>query len=277
MRTKHHTLILSAMRKILRPLLRILLRNGIPYGTFADLAKQVYVDVASEDCTIPGRKHTISRMSVMTGLSRKEVRRVKTLALPDNPEATSRYHRAARVISGWVRDGAFSDGRGQPADLPMEGEGATFSRLVKRFSGDVPARAVLDELIRVGAVERTPEGPIRLLTRAYLPRMDAAAGFEILGADVRDLVRTVDHNLRAPGNDRIFQRKVSYDNLPGEVVAEFRNLVAHQGQSYLEEMDRWLAQYDRDTNPYVRGAGRKRAGIGIYYFEEDMTEEGEPS
>ena len=264
----------AAIIRLLRPLVRILLRNGVPYGSFADLAKRVYVDVAMDEFGIQGRKPTISRVSIITGLSRKEAKRVKGLSYPKDTEAVERYNRAARVISSWVRDKRFSDSKGQPADLPIEGDGASFSELVKLYSGDVPVRAILDELVRVGAIERLPDTRIRLVTRAYLPKTEEDDKLSILGTDVRDIIGTIDHNLRCNSAESFFQRKVSYDNLPAEVLPKVRSFTASEAQALLEKMDRWLSKHDRDINPSVGGTGRKRAGMGIYYFEENLTEGG---
>jgi len=262
----------AAILRLLRPLVRICLRNGLPYGAFADLAKRVYVEVAGAEFGLPGRKQSVSRVSVITGLSRKEVSRVRGLERPDDAQAVARYNRAARVISGWVRDPAFTEPAGGPARLPFEGDGASFATLVKRFSGDVPPRAVLDELVRVGAAELRDDGTVRLLARAYLPATGEVDKLAILGADTADLIATIDHNLQAPAEAALLQRKVVYDNLPSEVLAQFRPLVARRSQALLEELDRWLAERDRDTAPAVEGTGQCRSGLGIYYFEEELSE-----
>lgn len=262
----------SAVYILLRPLVRILLRNGIPYGSFAEIAKKVYVDVATTEFRLAGRKQSKSRVSILTGLSRKEVLRVATLPEQDDAGAAERYNRAARVIGGWVRDRDFSGEAGSPAVLPFEGEGPSFSRLVKRFSGDAPARAVLDELLRVGAVERTEDGRVRLIGRSYVPRTGDVDKIGILGSDVGDLIATIDHNIRRPG-DAVIQRKVCYDNLPEEALPGLRELAKGKGQDLLEWLDRWLSERDRDTNPAVSGTGRRRAGVGIYYFEDDGGKE----
>jgi hypothetical protein len=157
--------------KLLRPLARILLRNGVSFSTFSDAAKWIYVDVATKEFRIEGRKQSTSRVSVITGLSRREVMRVRKLPRPDVTASTERHNRAARVIAAWRRESDFLDADGKPALLPMEGRGGTFSELVKRFSGNVPPRAILDELMLVEAVERLVDGKIRLLTRAYIPRV----------------------------------------------------------------------------------------------------------
>jgi len=266
--------LLAAVLKLLQPLIRILLRNGIPFGTFADLAKHVYVKIAMEEFGLPNRKQTASRVSIITGLTRKEVSRIQGLSEIENEETIERYNRAARVVSGWVRDNRFLDSSGQPAVLPVEGNGVSFSELVRHFSGDMPVRAVLDELDRVGVIDHLPDGRIRLLSRAYIPVTGEVDKLGILGTDVRDLICTIDNNITREADQRLLQRKVSYDNLPAEILPELRQLSAQKGQVLLEELDSWLSQHDRDNNPSVSGTGRHRAGIGIYYFEEDSTEEG---
>jgi hypothetical protein len=265
----------SAVVKMLRPLIRILLRNGLPYGAFADLAKGVYVSVAFEESGIRGKKPSTSRVSIITGLSRKEVNRVKNLPDHDDPGASDRYNRAARVISGWTRDSAYTDQDGNPLDLPIEGAVSTFSQLVKQYSGDVPHRAILDELVRVGAVQRTSDNRVRLLTNAYVPRTGDVEKIEILGTDAADLISTIDHNLQNGSMDPFFQRKVSYDNLPSEAINDIRMLARENGQKLLEHLDGRISQVDRDINPEVHGTGRMRAGVGIYYFEEGKKEDSE--
>jgi hypothetical protein len=161
--------------------------------------------------------------------------RVRQLPRPDDRESIEKYNRAARVIAAWLRESDFQDAEGEPASLPIAGPGVTFSELVKRFSGDVPVRAILDELIRVGAVERLEDGRICLLTRAYIPESSDADKLHILGTDAGHLISTIGHNL--------------------------------------EKLDQWLAQRDRDVNPTVEGTGRNRAGVGVYYFEEPYSDE----
>lgn len=260
---------------LLRPLIRVILRNGMSFNAFSNLAKRVYVDVAKKEFGIPGKKQTISRVSILSGLSRKEVQSVMSQDIPTVVEEASyeRYNRAARVIAGWVRDRDFLDSAGHPMTLGQEDGNVNFSLLVKRYSGDVPARAVLDELLRVGAVERLQDGRIRLLSRAYIPRTSDLDKLEILGTDVSDLIHTIDHNLQHGATDPFFQRKVMYDNLPVEAIGAFRPLVAEQAQALLEKMDQWLSQHDRDVNSSVNGTGRMRAGVGIYYFEENLEEQ----
>jgi len=271
MSDKHLKRLSAAAIRLLRPLVRILLRNGVSYKTFSDLAKWVYVDVASKEFGIKGRKQSTSRVSVVTGLSRKEVVRVRKLTRPDDSASAEKYNRAARVIAAWRREDDFLDAKGGPAPLPMTGPGATFSELVRNFSGDIPVRAILDELIHIGAAKQLEDGTVCLLTRAYIPKSSEAGKLHILGTDVGHLISTIDHNLKTDPIGPFFQRKVAYNNLPDEILTEFRELSAKKAQKLLESLDQLLARHDRDVTPMVKGTGRNRAGLGIYYFEEPYS------
>ncbi len=274
MNDKQQKPLVAAVLKLLRPLARILLRNGVSFSTFSDLAKWVYIDVAYKEFGIAGRKQSTSRVSVITGLSRREVMRVRKLPKPDVTASTEKHNRAARVIAAWRRESDFQDSKGKPALLlPMEGGQASFNELVKRFSGNVPPRAILDELIHVGAAERRKDGTIALLTRSYIPRNIDAHKLNILGTDVQHLIATIDHNLNPETSEPRFQRKVSYDNLPDEVLPKFRKLFNKKSQALLESADKWLARHDRDINPAVEGTGRSLAGFGIFFFEESISKE----
>lgn len=263
----------AAVLRVLKPLVRILLRHGISYNTFADLAKWAYIDVATREFGIEGRKQTTSRVSILTGLTRKEVKRVRQLEHPEDQASAERYNRAARIITAWQREAEYLEPNGQPKALPMAGEKGSFAELVRRFSGDVPTRAIKDELLRVRAVEELPDGRLRLLARAYIPKKSEKDKIHILGTDVAFLVSTIDHNLQTQVSEPFFQRKVAYDNLPQEVLPQFRRLASRKAQELLMRLDRWLARHDRDTNPEIKGTGRNRAGLGIYYFEEACSEE----
>jgi len=227
-----------------------------------------------KEFTISGRKQSTSRVSVLTGLSRKEVKRLTGIPRPDDTERDEKYNRAARVISAWRREREFLDADGNPSALSITGPWATFSEIVRRYSGDIPVRAILDELLRIGAVELLDNGKISLLAKAYIPEINEADKLHILGTDVAHLITTIDHNIRSDSatNTRL-QRKVAYDNLPDEALPAFRKLSTKRAQNLLENLDKWLAQHDRDVNPAVQGTGRNYAGLGIYYFEEPYPAE----
>jgi len=274
--TADETPLTRALRTLLRPLVRLALERGLACGELVEIVKRVYVDVARRDLAVPGKRSTTSRVAVLTGLTRKEAARLIAESDGDvadeGAESRRRINRAARVMSGWVQDPEFHDGRGAPASLPFEaGDGASMSELVRRHGGDVPVRAVLDELIRVGAVRELSDGRYHLVERGYVPRGSADEKLAILGTDVADLISTISHNLSGAEGEPFFQRKVAYDALPAEFLPVLRERVGAQAQLLLEELDAEMAQHDRDTTQ-GEGAGGHRAMIGIYYYEEERDD-----
>lgn len=258
-----------AIERLLRPLCRLLLRHSVSFAAFEEMAKRAYVNVALEDFGIPGRKPTTSRVAVITGLTRKEAQRVLSDSGEDDADLSERYNRAARVVTGWARDADFLGSDQQPLALDIDGE-HSFATLVKRYSGDMPARAVLDELIRVGAVTQTSDSRLQLATRAYVPQQGVVEKLGILGTDVSHLIQTIDHNLEHGAEDPRFQRKVMYDAIPVSALPAFRKLSGQQAQGLLEKLDRWLAERDLEGKANQSQTPCARVGLGIYYIEERL-------
>jgi len=263
------TLLHSVILHLLRPLIRILHRQGVSFGEFSQIARKVYVETAEAALQDAGEKATTSRIAITTGLTRKDVAQLRqTEASAGVPLA--RYNRSVRVISAWMSDVDFQGANGAPAELPLQGSENTFEQLVNRYSGDMPYRAMLKELEQNKVVQLTESGMVRLLTNAYIPQDDDVEKLSILGSDVALLINTIDHNLQPQQAQPHFQRKVSYDNLPIEAANTFKHMVNKEGMALLLRFNEWLAQHDRDSNPEVKGDGKMRAGVGIYYFETPL-------
>lgn len=262
--------VLAATTRILRPLIKILLRYGVSYSAFSDLSKQVYFDVAKAEFVIPGKKQTSSRISTMTGLSRKEVARLEALPESDDTLDVSRINRAARVISGWVRDVEFNTIKGEPADLSFDNDQKSFSALVKRYSGDITARTIADELTRTGAITVTSNGLIHLESRAYIPNSSEIDKLTILGTDVPELITTIDYNLSNP-NQRHLQRKVSYNYIPIDRLPDLKINLTNVAQSSLETMDNVLSKMAVKKSATKTEYKYARVGVGIYYFEGEQS------
>jgi len=263
----------AAVLRLLKPLVRILLRNGISFGQFAELGRRAYVEVARDEFQIPGKPQTTSRISTITGLTRKDVQRLSQISDEDGLAATAKFNRAARVIGAWISEPDYLDAQQQPCLLSFDGERPSFMALAKEASGDITARTVLDELIHVGAVKELADGMLQLVVRAYVPAGDDEEKIKILGTDVADLVNTIDHNLQAEPRQTYFQRKVCYDNLPAELVDELRAVIAQKAQTALESMNEDMARCDRDRRPELQGSGRVRAGLGIFYFQDERKDD----
>lgn len=253
---------------MLRPMVRLLMRQGVSYRLFADVARHAYVDAAEKDFALEGRKPSNSRIAVLTGINRKDIAKLKERPHPladgtiDNPNS------CARIITAWINQPHFHNPQGQPLALAIEEQAGepSFTELVREYSSDVPVRALLDELERIGAVIKVEE-QVQLVVNGYIPHEDMAENIRIFGTAAADLMGTMDHNIAKLGKARI-QRTVSYDNIPIELLERIRQRSTSEGEAFLLQINDWLAACDREENSTLIGSGSARAGIGIYYFEQ---------
>lgn len=265
-----HATLQKAVTRMLAPLVRVLLRHGVSHAEFASWAKQTYVKEAHSNFGIDGKNPTVSRLAIVTGINRKEVKRI--LDLPtDMVPAVAKHNRAIRVVTGWLQDNEFNGHDGEPSPLTYGDVDSSFNKLVKRYSGDVPARAVLDELTRVGTV--TEQGnTITLASKGYVPHESEAAMLDLFATSARDLLTTLDHNVSGEGASRL-QMSVAYDDIGAEGVETFRKLSSKKALELLQELDGELSQHDRTKNPQAGGTGRYRTGLGVYLIEEAVEDE----
>ena len=254
--------VLAAIGRILRPIVRILIRNGVPSDALTQLVRKTYVDVAADEFRLDGKRQTVSRISVITGLHRKEVARLRDVNAVDVGAAGVARNRAASVLTAWLRDPDFTDRKGDPLDLVFAGTNS-FSELVRRYSGDMKPRAMADELLASGAIEHVA-GRLRLSARGFVPGTDVDDLIAMLGTDTAQFIDTIDHNLR--NADKRYQRKVEYENVPAEHAAQFRTLSARLAQQLLEELDRWLAS--RSSDPAQPGQSTMTLGLGVFQIEK---------
>ena len=255
----------AAVLKLLRPLVKVLLRHGMAYGTFAELARKAYVEEGFALSGGSGKRPTVSSVSALTGLTRKETKRLRELKLMDDEASSQRYSRAIRVISGWTSDSRFQSAAGEPAVLPMDGTRASFAALVKEFSGDIPPAAMLSVLQNSGTVALV-EGGIALQEKAYIPLATPLEKLNILGTDVAELIDTIGHNLNAAPSQLHFQRKVSNVLIHPDAVPAFRELSARKSQLLLEEYHSWLSDHELvpEDDPSVQPC---YVAVGIYYTD----------
>lgn len=260
----------DALRKVLTPLVRVMIRYGFSYGTFSEIARSVFVEQAYKQLQRENQKATASAVSALTGLSRKEVSRLSKGGDAELVETEQKRNRAAQVMSGWSNDPDFSN-QGQPKILPLTGESGSFAELVRRYGSDVTASSILALLIRNGAVENG-DTTVRLLSDAYIPMGTPIERLEILGTDANELITTIAHNIDVAPDQRVFQRKVSVDQLSADDVADFRAFSDEQSQALLETYDAWLTNRARQFASTDDVVKNKAVSVGIYFYASDRTE-----
>jgi len=202
----------------------------------------------------------------LTGLTRKETKRLLELNLNQGNTDDQRYNRATRVIGGWINDERFLDATGQPAALNTNDTPPSFAELIKIYSGDIPPQAMLSVLKLAECVEENGQS-VHLVKHAFIPGNDDVDKINILGKDVSEMIYTIEHNLSHPPQDAYFQRKVSSHQLKLERMSDFQKLSAEKSQALLEELDQWLSQQEveseEDPACYV--------ALGIHYVDSRLT------
>lgn len=260
--------LVGALVKLMRPLARILLRHGIACEDFIEVVRRTFVIVAEQEFPPAGRKQSLTNIALVTGIHRHEVKKLMHAAAEDRP-AAPQHHRAARVISGWLADPDLSEnGVAKTLDISTE-----FKLLVSKYSGDITPRPILDELLRVGAVEKLTKDTVKLLVPAYVPHNSDDELIGIFGDSVADLISTLDFNLKSEPSTRRLQLSVVHDNLPNEVLSNLELVSRDKSLVFLKDINEFFETQDRDANPNVKGSGRNRAGIGLYYFQEKTAED----
>ena len=258
-----------ALAVLLRPIVRVAIRHGFSFGSFSELLKRLYVEVGGREFAEPGRRQTVARIAVITGINRKEVTRLSQLPAVAEEPIDEKLNRSVRVISGWLNDKRFLDKKGDPEALLLDRGENSFSELVRLYSGDMSPRVLLEELLRVNAIEYLSDDLVRLTSRGYVPRGGSAEQLVMFGTDIRDLAETIEHNMLSGSDVTRFHRKVSYINFPSRHLNAFREMNARISQHHLEHLDQWLSEHD-DPQP---GEPLVRTGVVVFQFEHTMDEE----
>jgi hypothetical protein len=260
---------LAAARQWLKPLSHVLIQCGITWKEFAELAKTVYVEVATQEFGKRGRPTNVSRTAVLTGLARREVRKQRE-RIAAGPEPLSGYvTKASLVLSAWHLDPEFLDSEGRPALLPPEGEGATFATLLRRCgAGDIRASTLLKELRSAGAVRKTSDGRLEALKRMYIPQTMDGKLIRLWGTVLADIATTYVHNLtRDAGMPARFERAAVNDRILASALPEFRQFLNREGQAFLERLDAWLTEHEVPGGRESADA-TIRLGVGMYHIQD---------
>jgi hypothetical protein len=261
--------LLAAFRKLLQPLVRILIRSGISFGEIAEVLKTVFVEVAGRDFDLPERKTSHSRIAIITGLTRKEVAKQQDLLLSGALDVDSNLNRVTRVLEGWHSDPTFSGPYGMPMELQFESPtSASFASLVRKHSGDMAPRAMLDELLRVGAVEQTSAGAFKVLVRVYIPRDFHPDALQRFGEVVRDFINTYEFNMdKRPGMGRFERIVFADDGLREDLMPAFDALLRAKGHKFLVELQNWINAQENTSSR--KGKRRVHTGVGLYHYVSD--------
>ena len=270
-----HRQILNALLIALRPLARALLRAGIGYREFAEISKSAFVDVATKDYGIRGRPTNISRVAVMTGLTRKEVRRLRNKSESGEEIEVSRPMPMAVILHRWFTEADFLDSSGKPRVLDFDGSPNSFSELVRRFCGDIPPGAMRTELKRIHAVEETDSGALRVLKRNVSGREINERLADGLAFLVYPTCLALANNTGVePGEETWVMRTAATSRVRESDVPRLRRISSDRLAEFVESIDDLFAAYETLHDDDPTEASERAVGVGVIYFEEDRTEYG---
>jgi hypothetical protein len=252
------------LARILRPFVRLSLATGLAFPAFAAVLRRVYIDVAEKEFALPGKQQTDSRISLLTGIHRKDVSklRVGELPLPDLPPPVSR---TSRIIARWLADVRYCREDGLPKALPRTGENgeASFESLVEDVTRDLRPRAVLDEWLDRGIATLDDEDRVHLSSAAIVPETDDGVKEHFFTRNIHDHAAAAVHNL-VSADLPFFERAVHYNNISPALARKLDEI------SKAEAMD-LLVRLNRIANDEVRAdkGGEARWITGVFIFRED--------
>lgn len=257
---------------VLAPLARTLLRCGVSYTEFAELSKRAFVDAASKDYGVRNRPTNIARVAVMTGLSRKEVSRIRMDRTPASRQVLPHGTLPGAVLNSWHTNPAFLDRAGEPRALSFAGAKNSFSTLVHSVSRDIPPGAIRRELIRAGAIRATSAGKFIPIKRYFVP--DSASDRVIIGLELglTRLAETIAFNSNPTHAAATrFQRFVEGPiSRPADLKIAREALQAMLAK-FSGNVDDYLSSMDRSQGPGRNKRKAIQAGIGLYYYEDESA------
>ncbi|QID17413.1 hypothetical protein G3580_06990 [Nitrogeniibacter mangrovi] len=268
--------LVRALRRVLRPLVRLMLARGITFPLVAEMLKGVFVEVADREFRLEGRLQSDSRISLLTGVHRKDVKRLRlptgetSRALPDKVSF------GAQLISVWTSVEPFCDGNRRPLPLPRlasHGAERSFESLVAHQSTDIRARVVLDEWLRLGMVTLNAQDEVVLESQAFVPGDGGDEQLAYFGHNVHDHLAAAVHNVTGAGAP-FFERSVHYDRLSGQSVERIAGRLKEDGMALLLDFNALAMQCEQDDA--ARPDNDRRMTIGLYFFSESGAHSGEP-
>jgi hypothetical protein len=267
------TQLLSVM---LLPIARMLLRSGFGAGELIRAAKQASVKAALIEVIPLGSRVNVSRLSVATGLTRKEISSLlgRSLNAKSPSEKSTLEQRAWRVLRGWHTDPKYRERSGRLAALPFAGKQKTFSTLVRRYGGDVTPRSVLRELERIKVVTKTRSGTLRLHSRALHSRTLLIQQLSDVARIFKDFAATVAGNDQ-DGNSRGFFGFKDAVVPSLDQAALFQHTFAERGAILLESFEQWQKGQTRPLSRTLPSPKSKvRIGLGVYLVQDSSKFEG---
>lgn len=256
-----------AVRRLLRPLIRMLLHYSVQYPYLANLLKLTYVEVATH-MPVPGKEQTDSRVSMLTGIHRLDVKRLRAEIVTGNDAPPPSVSLGAQAVARWTTKPEYLDNKGRPLPLPRfasSGNELSFESLVQSISKDIRPRVVLDEWLRLGIARIDELGRVVLVTDAFVPSHGLDEKLFYLGKNVHDHLGACEHNLTRPDAPPVLERSVYFDHLSeqsADILAGYARQLTSQAIQAFGQKAMELQEKDSQNS-----GAKHRVTYGLYYFQ----------
>lgn len=268
--------LLQALQHVMRPLVRLMLRKGITYTFFSDMLKGIFVEVADKEFRLDEKAPTDSRISLITGVHRKDVRRLRSNKGDDSSDLPPMVSFGAHLVSTWMSTSPYCSKPGTPLPLPRlasVGGRCSFDGLVSHVSTDIRARVVLDEWLRLGIARVDEQDIVHLETRAFIPQKGFDEKVAYFSHNIHDHACAAVHNLTDPGA-AFFERSVHYDSLCETSVGALREAVGTDGMQALIALNNLASECE--TRDAASSEAKQRITIGLYMYAEPTETDEKP-
>jgi Family of unknown function (DUF6502) len=263
--------LVAALRRLLQPLVRLLTAQGITYPMLADLLKQVYVEVAVRDFRLEGEAPTDSRVTLLTGVHRKDVKRLRTPGEPQPEAMPEMVALGSQLAAVWTTRRDLRDRKGRPRPLPRlasQGGARSFEGLVASISKDIRARPLLDEWLRLGVVKIDEQDRVVLRSAAFVPSRGFDEKAFYFGHNLHDHIAAAGHNVQGEGPP-FLERSVHYEGLDAASVAGIKELAERAGMEAVQSVYRESKEHE--TRDRKSASPKQRLTFGIYFYSEPST------
>lgn len=261
--------LLQAFRRILRPLVKILIRAGVRLDEFTETVKGVYVESSVRDGLGQLGKGTRARIAFVTGVPRRDVDRyIDDPSLLAAPSATD-SKTISEVLHLWHTDPMYQGPYGLPLELDfVRRQGLSFCGLVNRVNPLADPVSVFGELLRAGIVAGAIERSVKVLSRAYVvPEAFSAPMLEHFGSTLANLASTLEFNITSENDEKRLERSVFADRgLPSNLLPRFDALIRGLVAKLIEDIDDWLGDLHKNEPEVLRGPDRVDTGLTIFHY-----------
>jgi hypothetical protein len=254
--TDSKTILLKILLMMSQPLARLCLKHAIGVQQAIEALKKAFIDCAAQSIQKAGHKVNVSRLSIATGLHRRDVIRL----IEQDGHTEQAMHPLSRIIAAWETLPEYITKQGKARVLKHEGNNSEFNLLVRSVTSDLHPGTVLFQLEQMGAVEKTTHG-IKLLSASENIKNDPLKAYQLLSKDMQDLPQVVEDNMIGDRALPHLHARTEYDNILAKALPKIEAWLLQEGSLFHQKARNFISQFDQDLYPQKLGKAQCRVAL----------------